>query len=67
MRTATVSAETTVIHHTGRGLRLRPGTYDVAELDGVDDRKELYLFDSGNGELLRANPNDPNLTVNGGR
>lgn len=58
-----MSTETTVIHHTGHGLRLQPGTYAVADLDGADERGELYLIDSGSGELLRANPRDPNITI----
>ncbi len=61
-RTAHVTTETTAIHHTGRGMRLAAGTYVVAELDGTAERGELYI-DGPDGDLVRVDPHDPNITV----
>ncbi|MER7280560.1 hypothetical protein ABT369_39585 [Dactylosporangium sp. NPDC000244] len=52
MRTATVSAETTVIHHTGRGCKLPAGTYEVVDIDGAADRGVAYLAGPEDGALV---------------
>lgn len=60
---ATVSSETTVIAHTGRGYRLPAGTYEVADLDGTADRGELFLYGPEDRALVQANPHDPNIII----
>ena len=62
-RSAIVSHETTAIAHTGRGFRLPAGTYQVADLDGAAERGELYLFGPDNGDLVRVNPHDTNISI----
>jgi hypothetical protein len=52
MKHATTSTTTTVILHTGR--------YKVAELDGT--ASQLFLF-GPNGDLVQADPYDPNITI----
>ena len=62
-RTAIVSRTTTAIAHTGRAYRLPAGTYEVAELDGVAERGEMYVHGPDNGDLVRVDPHDPNITI----
>jgi len=57
---ATVSTDTTVILHAGRGGTLPAGHYEVAELDGTQGQ----LFLTGpDGDLVQADPYDPNITI----
>jgi hypothetical protein len=60
-RYANVTADTTVILHTGRDGTLPAGRYEVAELDGLRDG-ELFLT-GPDGELVKADPDDPNITI----
>lgn len=52
MKTATVSAETTAIAHTGRGFKLQPGTYTVVDIDGAAERGVAYLEGPDDGKLV---------------
>lgn len=63
MTTVNVAQLTTAIHHTGRGMRLPAGSYEVAHLDGVDETKELFVHGPNNGALVCVNPSDPNITI----
>jgi hypothetical protein len=58
MKYVNVTADTTVILHTGRGGKLPAGRYEVADLDGTDG--ELFLVGPG-GDLVQADPNDPSI------
>lgn len=62
-RYATVSANTTVILHTGRPGTVPAGRYEVAELDGHRiENGSLFVF-GPNGHLVRADLDDPNITI----
>lgn len=52
MKTATVSAETTAIAHTGRGFKLQPGVYPVVDIDGADERGVAYIEGPDDGALV---------------
>ncbi len=62
MRTVIVNAATTAIAHTGHAMTLPAGTYEVAELDGVAERGELFITGPG-GALVQVDPNGPNIAV----
>lgn len=62
-KAATVSAETTVIAHTGQGVRIQPGTYEVVDIDGATERGFVYLSGPDDGALVCADLYDPNITV----
>jgi hypothetical protein len=62
-RYATVTTTTTAIAHTGSGYHLPAGRYEVAELDGVEERGEMYIHGPENGELMAINPRDPHITI----
>jgi hypothetical protein len=62
-RHVVVTADTTVISNSGRGSLLPAGRYEVAELDGTAERGQLFLYGPNDGALVRANPSDPNLTI----
>lgn len=62
-RFAAVSADTPVILHTGRPGTLPTGRYEVAELDGHRiENGSLFVF-GPNGDLVRADLDDPNITI----
>jgi hypothetical protein len=64
-RTAIVARETTAIAHTGHSYRLPAGRYEIAKLDGVAERGEMYIHGPDNGDLVQVNPHDPNITIDG--
>lgn len=57
--TATVSAETTAIAHTGRGFRLQPGIYEVVDIDGADG--VTYVRGPEGGDLVCASNYDSHI------
>lgn len=63
MKTATVTAETTAIHHTGRGCKLPPGTYEVVDIDGADG--VTYVHGPEDGALVCVDKHDSNITFEG--
>lgn len=65
-RYATVSSETTVILHTGRPGTVPAGRYEVAELDGHRPENGSLFLTGPNGDLVRADLDDPNITIQEG-
>ncbi len=63
MKTATVSAETTAIAHTGRGIRLQPGVYEVVDIDGADG--VTYIRGPEGGHLVCVDNYDRNIEFGG--
>lgn len=57
MKFATVSAETTAIAHTGRGVKILPGEYEVIDIDGAADRGVAYVV-STQGTLVAVSLTD---------
>lgn len=51
MKTATVSAETTAIAHTGSAVKILPGSYEVIDIDGAAERGVAYVV-SAQGTLV---------------
>lgn len=62
-KTATVSAETTAIHHTGRGCRLPAGIYEVVDIDGAADRGVTYLSGPEDGALVCVSLTDHRIDI----
>jgi hypothetical protein len=52
VKTATVSAETTAIHHTGRVWKLPAGVYEVVDIDGAEERGVAYVTGPEDGALV---------------
>jgi hypothetical protein len=61
-KTATVSAETTAIAHTGRGVKIQPGVYEVVDIDGAADRGVAYVV-SGQGTLVAVSLTDHRIDI----
>lgn len=59
-KSANVREETTAIAHTGRGVRIAAGVYEVVDIDGAADHGVTYL--TGPDGLCAVNPNDPAIT-----
>lgn len=59
MKTATVTAETTAIAHTGRGVKVQPGTYEVVDIDGADG--VTYIRGPEAGDLVCISNHDGNI------
>ncbi|GAA2623946.1 hypothetical protein GCM10010399_64110 [Dactylosporangium fulvum] len=66
-KTATVTAETTAIHHTGRGFRLPAGTYEFVDIDGAVERGVAYLAGPEDGALVCVSLTDHNIDFKGAR
>ncbi len=60
-KTATVKTETTGIHHTGRGCKLPPGTYEVVDIDGAPPGV-AYVQGPEGGALVCVNRHDTRIT-----
>jgi hypothetical protein len=64
MSRAIVREPVTAIDHTGHGVRLAAGEYEVVDIDGAAERGEMYVKDR-TGDLICVNPRDPAITVGG--
>ena len=64
-KTATVTAETTALAHTGRSFQLPVGSYEVVDIDGADG--VAYVRGPEDGALVCVSLHDPNITVKGSR
>jgi hypothetical protein len=61
-RFATVTATTTAIAHTGTGVSIHPGRYEVAEIDGAAARGVAYVVSTA-GTLVCIDADDPDITI----
>lgn len=64
MTTATVTDPDGIsaIAHTGRGVTLPAGTYEVVDLDGVDEAL-AYVRGPDAGKLVCIGRRDPGITI----
>lgn len=64
MTTATVTDPNGIsaIAHTGKGVTLPAGRYEIVDLDGVDEAL-AYVRGPDNGKLVCIGRNDPGVTI----
>jgi hypothetical protein len=62
IRFATVAQTTTAIAHTGRGVYIHPGRYEVVEIDGAEVRGVTYVKSTA-GTLVCIDLDDPHITI----
>lgn len=64
-RTVVVRKPSIATAHTGKGIMLPVGRYEVAALDGTAERGEVYVT-GPDRTLVRINQRDPNITIKEG-
>lgn len=59
-RIAIVAERTTGLSGAGRGARINPGVYEVVEIDGAEDRGEVFI--RARGGMVALSSTDPAVT-----